>query len=90
MDCILWHLRPEHTDVLPTKPLVFCNDWPVDGAGGTQIWRAFLDRHSGAMTSSFLDGSAGKIPLWALWDLPWHRQFVKQGLAIDDFPFLQR
>lgn len=88
MDSVHWHLRPRHTDILPTNPLVICNDFPVNGAGGTQIWRAFLDRHNGAMSSSFLDGSARKVPLWTLWDLRWHRGFEKQYLKRDNFPFL--
>ena len=81
-------LRPLHTDILSTKPLVGCYDFPVNGAGGTQMWRAFVDRHNGAMTSSFLDGSARKVPLWTLWDLRWHRGFEKQNLKKADFPFL--
>ena len=88
MDCVHWHLRPQHTDILPTEPLVGCNDFPVNGAGGTQMWRAFVNRHNGAMTSSFLDGSARKVPLWSLWDLRWHKKFEKQNLDKANFPFL--
>ena len=89
VDCAHWHFRARHTDVLPTKPLITYKDFPENGVGGTDTWRVFLDRHSGAIQGCFLDGSAGRIPLWTLWDLKWHRKFVKQNLTKEHFPFLQ-
>jgi len=89
VDCIHWHLRPRETDKIPTKPLLIYSDYPENGSGGTQTWRAFVDRHNEAINACFLDGSVGKIPLWSLWDTKWHRQYVKQGYTKDDFPFLK-
>jgi prepilin-type N-terminal cleavage/methylation domain-containing protein len=89
LDCVHWHLRPKHDNKLPTKPLLIYRDFPENGRGGTQIWRAFLDRHNRAIHSGFLDGSVGKIPLWTLWDVKWHRRFEKQGYTGAAFPFLQ-
>jgi prepilin-type N-terminal cleavage/methylation domain-containing protein/prepilin-type processing-associated H-X9-DG protein len=89
LDCIHWHLHPEHGNRIPTQPLVVCTDFPVDGGGGTQMWRSFVDRHNSAINSSFLDGSARKVRLWELWDLRWHREFVKQHYPRERFPFLK-
>jgi len=89
VDCAHWHFRARHTDILPTKYLVTYKDFPENGEGGTDTWRAFLDRHSGAIQGCFLDGSAGRIPLWTLWDFKWHRKFVKQNLTKEHFPFLR-
>jgi len=88
MDAIHWHLRPHDSDRLPTKPLVVYRDWPVDGAGGTQMWRCFVDRHGGAINISFLDGSVQKVPLWELWNLRWHRGFNRKVLTPQTFSWL--
>ena len=89
MDCAHWHFRARHTDKLPDRQFVTYKDFPENGQGGTDIWRVFLDRHSGAIQGSFLDGSVGKMPLWTLWDFKWHRKFVKQNYTKEHFPFLQ-
>jgi prepilin-type N-terminal cleavage/methylation domain-containing protein/prepilin-type processing-associated H-X9-DG protein len=89
LDCIHWHLRPNHTDGIPSKPLLVFSDFPVNGAGGTQIWRCFLDRHNRALNGSFLDGSVQKIALPQLWDLKWHRSFERQNYTYADFPWLR-
>jgi prepilin-type N-terminal cleavage/methylation domain-containing protein len=89
VDCIHWHLRPQDTDRLPSQPLVVFSDFPENGQGGTQIWRAFLERHNHATQACFLDGSARKIPLWDLWNQRWHRQFRRQEYGRSDFPFLR-
>ncbi len=90
VDCIHWHLRPQDTDRLPTQPLVVFSNFPENGQNGTQIWRTFLTRHSGATQASLLDGSARKIRLWDLWNQRWHRQFNRQAYSRADFPFLHR
>lgn len=89
LDCIHWHLRPRDTDRKPDRPLVIFSDFPVDGQGGTQMWRCFVDRHHGAIHGSFLDGSVQKIPLPSLWNVRWYRGFQKQYYTRDDFPWLR-
>ena len=82
-------MRPHDTDRLPSQPLVVFSDFPVDGQGGTQIWRTFLERHNRMTPACFLDGSARKVALWTLWNQRWHRQFRRQELSRSDFPFLR-
>ena len=89
LDCIHWHLRPDHTNRIPDKPLLVFSDFPVNGQGGTQIWRCFVNRHNRAINGSFLDGSVQIIPLPHLWDLKWHRSFERQNYTGDDFPWLR-
>ncbi|MFH1715834.1 MAG: prepilin-type N-terminal cleavage/methylation domain-containing protein [Planctomycetota bacterium] len=89
VDSAHWHLRPRHDDILPTKLLITFKDFPENGVGGTDTWRAFLDRHNKAIHGCFLDGSVSKMPLWTLWDYKWHRNSEKQWLTRANFPFLQ-
>jgi prepilin-type processing-associated H-X9-DG protein len=89
VDCIHWHLRPKDDDKRPKKPLVIFSDFPENGAGGTDLWRTFLERHSGATQGCFLDGSARRIRLWQLWNQRWHRRFERQLHTKADFPFLR-
>jgi prepilin-type N-terminal cleavage/methylation domain-containing protein/prepilin-type processing-associated H-X9-DG protein len=89
LDCIHWHLRPNHTNPIPDRPLLVYSDFPVDGAGGTQMWRCFVNRHNRAINGSFLDGSVQVIELPRLWDLKWHRSFERQFYTYDDFPWLR-
>jgi len=89
LDCIHWHIRPKDDDKRPTSPLVIYSDFPENGAGGTQIWRSFLERHNGATQGCFLDGSARRVPLPTLWSLRWHRQFQKRDYTAAQFPFLR-
>jgi prepilin-type N-terminal cleavage/methylation domain-containing protein len=88
VDCVHWHLRPQHSNKLPAEPLRIAADFPENGKNGTQIWRTFLERHNRATQGCFLDGSSRRVPLWTLWDLRWHREFKKQGYTRADFPFL--
>ncbi len=89
VDCIHWHIHPQDDDKLPTEPLEIFSDFPVNGAGGTQIWRTFLQRHNNATQGSFLDGSARKILLPSLWNLRWHRQFRRRNYTKSEFHFLR-
>ena len=45
------------------------------GPGGGQIDRYMMDRHSGYLGSSFLDGSARKVGLKELFRVKWHRRY---------------
>jgi prepilin-type N-terminal cleavage/methylation domain-containing protein/prepilin-type processing-associated H-X9-DG protein len=87
-DSAFTHALPLHTNPIPPKPLIFFSDIPRD-AGGCQIWRFCIDRHSGAINSCFLDGSVRKIPLYNLWDLKWHREWIRQGYTKADIPWLK-
>jgi hypothetical protein len=49
------------------------------------MWRFCIDRHSGAVNGSFLEGSVQEIPLPVLWNLKWHRQFEPQYYTEADF-----
>ncbi len=87
-DSAFTHALPLHTNPIPPKPLIFFSDIPVD-AGGCQIWRFCIDRHGGAINGCFLDGSVRKIPLYNLWDLKWHREWIRQNYTKADFPWLK-
>ena len=39
-----------------------------------------IDRHDGAINSAFMDGSAARVPLRALWKLKWHKNFDTNNL----------
>ena len=41
--------------------------------------RCCINRHGEAVDCLFLDGSARKVGLKALWTLKWHRKFVTTG-----------
>ncbi len=87
-DSAFTHALPLHTNPIPPKPLRFFSDIPVD-ASGCQIWRFCIDRHSGAINGCFLDGSVRKIPLYNLWDLKWHREWIRQNYTKADIPWLK-
>jgi len=87
-DSAFTHALPLHTNPIPPKPLIFFSDIPRD-AGGCQIWRFCIDRHSGAINSCFLDGSVRKIPLYNLWDLKWHREWIRQGYTKENIHWLK-
>lgn len=89
VDSIHWHLRPRDDDQRPRRSLEIYSDFPENGQGGTDMWRAFLNRHMRATQGCFLDGSSRKTPLWTLWNLRWHREFRRQLHTADDFPFLR-
>jgi len=86
-DSAFTHALPYHTDPIPPKPLTLFSDIPAN-ASGCQLWRFCIDRHSGGINVCFLDSSARKIPLYTLWDLKWHREWVPQGYTIADIPWL--
>jgi len=73
-------------------------DWPP--AGEYDAWlvesrmaRVCINRHRGAICSSFADGSVRKVPLKELWTLKWHRQWntsgpwtLAGGVTAEDWP----
>jgi prepilin-type N-terminal cleavage/methylation domain-containing protein/prepilin-type processing-associated H-X9-DG protein len=87
-DSAFVHALPLDTNPIPPGPLIFCSDIPVN-AGECQIWRFFIDRHNGTINGCFLDGSVRKIPLYDLWDLKWHREWIRQGYTKADIPWLR-
>jgi prepilin-type N-terminal cleavage/methylation domain-containing protein/prepilin-type processing-associated H-X9-DG protein len=87
-DSAFTHALPLHTDPIPPKPLTFFSDIPVD-AKNCQIWRFCIDRHSGTINGCFLDGSVRKTPLYNLWDLKWHREWIRQNYAKANIPWLK-
>ena len=87
-DSAFVHALPLHTDPIPPRPLIFFSDIPVD-AGDCQIWRFCIDRHGGAINGCFLDGSVRKIPLYNLWDLKWHREWIRQNYTKADIHWLK-
>ena len=87
-DSAFVHALPLDTNPIPPGPLIFFSDIPVN-AGDCQIWRFFIDRHNGTINSCFLDGSVRKIPLYDLWELKWHREWIRQGYTKADIPWLK-
>jgi prepilin-type processing-associated H-X9-DG protein len=80
LDCVYVDVFPED-DNTPLDdeppPYQWDNGW---GDWGFQAMRmACINRHSGAINSAFLDGSAARIPLRALWKLRWHKNFDTNG-----------
>lgn len=80
MDSVYVDMFPEDDDTPladEPPPYEWNNGW---GDWGSQAMRLVcIDRHSGAINSTFLDGSATPIPLRALWKLKWHRNFDTNG-----------
>ena len=85
-DSAFAHALPRQADVIPPKPLVLFSDIPVD-AGGRQIWRFCIDRHNGTINTCFLDGSVRKVRLHNLWNLKWHREWIRQNYTKADIPW---
>ncbi len=75
LDC--W---PHHTDHPPEYDGQPWND-------GSQMGRVCMNRHSGFVNWTFLDGSARKVGLKQLWRLKWHRAFdVDDGPGAGEWP----
>ena len=87
-DSAFVHALPEYTNPIPPKPLRVFSDIPVN-AKNSQIWRFCTDRHNGTINSCFMDASVRKIPLYNLWDLKWHRQWIRQNYTKADIPWLK-
>ncbi len=52
---------------------------------GNEMSRYVLERHHGAIYSSFTDLSAQRVELTELWNLNWHRQWVPQRKSRSEF-----
>ena len=59
---------PRHTDKPPAKN----GQWKGYGQGMKHFC---LDRHSGGVNWTFMDGSLRKVSMKELWTLKWHRKF---------------
>jgi len=76
MDCVYVDVFPEDDNTPLAEeppPYEWNNSWGDWGAEAMRM--ACIDRHDGAINSTFLDGSAARIPLRALWKLKWHKNF---------------
>ena len=80
LDCLYVDVYPLDTDApldFEPPPDEWRNSW---GDWGVQAMRLVcIDRHSGGINGVFLDGSVAKIPLKALWELKWHREYNTNG-----------
>ncbi|UCF17902.1 MAG: type II secretion system protein [Phycisphaerales bacterium] len=72
MDGLRFDLFPIETDGPPANEY---DSWQ----GESRMARVCINRHRGAICSSFADGSVRKVPLKELWTLKWHRQWHTNG-----------
>jgi len=76
MDCVYVDVYPEASNTpLPDEPPPYewSNSW---GDWGSEAMRLVcIDRHGGGVNMVFLDGTAAKVSLRALWRLKWHKNF---------------
>ena len=72
MDGLRFDLFPIETDGPPENEF---DAWQ----GESRMKRVCINRHRGAICSSFADGSVRKVPLKELWTFKWHRQFQTNG-----------
>jgi len=72
MDGLRFDLFPIETDGPPENEYDAWN-------GESRMKRVCINRHRGAICSSFADGSVRKVPLKELWTFKWHRQFQTNG-----------
>jgi len=76
MDCIYVDVFPEASNTpLDNEPPAYewSNSW---GDWGSEAMRLVcMDRHGGGINMVFLDGTAAKVSLRALWRLKWHKNF---------------
>ncbi len=86
-DSTFSHTWPRHDNPIPSKPFVEYDDIPTNSGN---IWRFCIDRHSGGIQSSYLDGSVKKILIPDLWNQKWHREFVRQNYTAGDIPWYRR
>jgi prepilin-type N-terminal cleavage/methylation domain-containing protein/prepilin-type processing-associated H-X9-DG protein len=74
MDCAWVHPLPLHSDVPPPSA-----DFMNITGFGQNMWLVAMDRHQRAINVGFLDGSARRVRLKALWTLKWHPLFNTEG-----------
>ena len=72
MDGLRFDLFPIETDGPPADQY---KSWE----GESRMARVCINRHQGAIYSSFADGSVRKVPLKELWTFKWHRQWQTDG-----------
>jgi len=73
LDCKLVDGYPRDTDPPPSDPEEH------DGYLNNSMKMFCMDRHSGGVNGSLVDGSARKMHLKELWKLKWHPQFNVNG-----------
>ena len=86
LDATDWHFLPEQTNPIP--PIELTDYYHIPESTPNQIWRVTIKRHNKGINASFLDGGVRYLDLWELWDLNWHRGFIKQKYQRRDFGWL--
>jgi len=76
LDCWWWNAWPKHNDTPPPDEL---ETQPVICACSDSMRRFCMNRHSGSVNATFLDGSARRIGLKELWTLKWSPKFNTAG-----------
>ncbi len=71
LDCFWVDGWPSDTDIPQTNPDDVAS-WDIIAH---PMQRFNIDRHSGAVSVVYMDGSSRKVGLKALWELKWHQQF---------------
>jgi hypothetical protein len=87
MDGLRFDLFPIETDGPPA------NEYDSWQGKESRMARVCINRHRGAICSSFADGSVRKVPLKELWTFKWHRQWnisgpwtLAGGVTVDMWP----
>ncbi len=63
---------PQHTNPWDLSTIPYGGNW-------SQMATVSMERHNDGINMCFLDGSAGYVRAGELWNLRWHRSFVRQG-----------
>lgn len=71
LDCYWVDGWPSHDDVPQLNP----DDAASWDIVNHPMQRFNIDRHNGAVSAVYMDGSSRKVGLKALWELKWHREF---------------
>lgn len=92
-DCTWFGTNPENTfaDSSERIGVVTANYWENIGSYSGEIWqndisRLLINRHNKGINFGFMDGSAGKVYLWDLLTLKWHRKSVPEQITIPWLP----
>lgn len=76
LDCFWVDGWPKDTDIPQTDP-DYPSTWDINSF---PMQRFNIDRHSGAVSTVYMDGSSRKVGLKGLWELRWHKRFDLNNL----------
>lgn len=88
MDCTWFGTNPENTavDASENVSAVTSDYWEerqIDSIDWlNDISRLLINRHNKGINVCFMDGSVGKVPLWDMFTLKWHREFKSEPLEL--------